>query len=242
MMTGRYPEATNGRRDGPFATLERARQEIRELAAGGETPISVFIREGIYRLSRPLRLYPADSGTHDAPVLYRSFPGEVARIAGGMPVRSWTPVDDPEVLSNIDRSAKGHLVQADLKELGLDDFGRPDGPGLELFFQDRRMTLACYPNEGFMRIKDVADEDGHQIHGISGSKTDAFYYERDRPARWTCEKGPWLHGYWFWDWSDERQRVESIDTNRRLITLHQPHHHMVTGRSSLFMPSICSPS
>src|SRR5262249_31352268 len=37
-------------------------------------------------------------------------------------------------------------------------------------------------------------------------------------------KDGWLHGYWFWDWSDQRQRIESIDTERRVITLAKPYH------------------
>ena len=34
-----------------------------------------------------------------------------------------------------------------------------------------------------------------------------------------------MHGYWFWDWSDERQQVESIDTDKRIISVTPPYHN-----------------
>ena len=49
-------------------------------------------------------------------------------------------------------------------------------------------------------------------------------YEGDRPKRWTHENDVWVHGYWFWDWSDERQKVESIDTEKRIISVVPPFH------------------
>ena len=50
-------------------------------------------------------------------------------------------------------------------------------------------------------------------------------YEGDRPKRWLQENDVWVHGYWFWDWADERQKVASIDTEKRMITVVPPFHH-----------------
>src|SRR5581483_756774 len=33
-----------------------------------------------------------------------------------------------------------------------------------------------------------------------------------------------LYGYWFWDWADSYERVESLDPSKRLITLAKPWH------------------
>ena len=33
-----------------------------------------------------------------------------------------------------------------------------------------------------------------------------------------------MHGYWFWDWSDQRHKVESIDTESRIISVVPPYH------------------
>ena len=118
-------------------------------------------------------------------------------------------------------------MQADLKALGVTDLGemkadeswKDSNPGLELFFDNRPMTLARWPNDGTVRVGELKVQDGHVIHGIKGSKVGTFGYEGDRPKRWVGEKDVMLHGYWFWDWADQRHRVESIDTEQRIITL-----------------------
>jgi hypothetical protein len=50
-------------------------------------------------------------------------------------------------------------------------------------------------------------------------------YDGDRPKSWAGENDVWVHGYWFWDWSDERQQVESIDTDTRIISVKPPYHN-----------------
>jgi hypothetical protein len=117
--------------------------------------------------------------------------------------------------------------QADLKAQGVTDLGQmksdsdwtSSSPGLELFFNDQPMTLARWPNAGTVRVGELKVQDGHVIHGQKGSKVGAFSYEGDRPKRWAGEKDVMLHGYWFWDWADQRYRVDSIDTEQRMITL-----------------------
>ena len=59
-------DANPGTEDQPFATLERARDEIRQRKAAGPLPaggITVELRGGVYELSRPLELTAQDSGT-----------------------------------------------------------------------------------------------------------------------------------------------------------------------------------
>ena len=143
-----------------------------------------------------------------------------------MQVKNFQQVTDPAVLRRIDQSARGKVVQADLKALGVTDFGdvATGANRLEVFFQDRPMTLARWPNEGFVRIVELVGGAPHRIHGLPGDKIGRFVYEGDRPTRWVDEKDVWLHGYWFWDWADQRQRVESIDVARRVIALTPPYH------------------
>jgi hypothetical protein len=212
--------------DGPFATLERARDEIRKLKKADGLPggATVEVRAGSYELPRTFELSAEDSGTKDAPIVYRARAGEEVRLVGGRVVKGFTPVTDPAVLERLDDAAKGKVLQADLKALGIGDFGEAGGGGIELFFQDKPMTLARWPNEGFVKIVDIIVKDGHEIHGIPGSQVGKFVYDGERPKRWTGEKDPWLHGYWFWDWSAQRQKIESIDTEKRIIAVAPPYH------------------
>ena len=202
--SGRLSEPNEAKTDGPFATLARARNEIRSIkksASLRSQSVTVTVRGGLYSLEEPFELGSGDSGTETSPIVYTSSPGEDVRLTGGTSLTGFKPVTDDTALERLDIKARGNILQTDLKSLGITDYGPPNGGGAELFFDDRPMMLARWPNEDFVRITDTVVKDGHQIHGHKGSKVGQFKYDGDRPKRWTEEKDPWLHGYWFWDWS-----------------------------------------
>jgi hypothetical protein len=214
--------------DGPLATLDGARDAIRNLKKLGGLPpggITVELRGGVYQLAHPFTLQAEDSGAEGSPIVYRASHGETVRLVGGVPIEL-APVVDPTVLERLDASARGHVLQADLRAAGVTDLGQPAGDAnrLELFYNDRPMTLARWPNEGFVRIVDLVGGAPVDVRGTKGDKIGRFFYEGDRPKRWAAENDMWLHGYWFWDWADQRQKVASIDTAKRIITLAPPYH------------------
>lgn len=89
--TGRLARPSADRSDGPFRTIERARNAIRDLKARGglKRPVRVLIREGTYYLNRPLVFTPEDSGTEECPVVYAAYRGERPVISGGRPITAW---------------------------------------------------------------------------------------------------------------------------------------------------------
>ncbi|MGC8669269.1 MAG: right-handed parallel beta-helix repeat-containing protein [Chthonomonadales bacterium] len=233
--SGRAPHPNRTHSDGPFRTLERARGAVRTLLARGPSasgPITIWIAGGTYALVGPLELGPQDSGSQGAPVTWRAQPGQQVRISGGIALSGFEPVKDPAVLERLDASARGHVLQVNLASLGLHNLPGIQAamgwsnsrPGVELFFEDRPMTLARWPNRGFARISGVAGSKPVDIRGVKGDAVGAIKYEGDRPLRWVGEKEVWLHGYWFWDWADERERVERIDPAGHTIYLQPPYH------------------
>jgi hypothetical protein len=95
---------------------------------------------------------------------------------------------------------------------------------MELFFDGQPLPLARWPNEGFVRVAGVSTNEGHQLHGLRGSKAGVFTYDFDRAQRWKEDKDVLLYGYWFWDWADSYERVAKIDAAKREITLAPPFH------------------
>jgi hypothetical protein len=211
-----------GTRSRPFQTLEAARDAVRR--SGHSEQTTVWLRAGVYERARPFELTAEDSGRADQPVTYRAYPGEEVRMVGGRQVDDWQPVTDAAILKRLAPEARDRVLQADLNALGIREYGQVKGGGLELFFEDRPMTLARWPNEGFVTIAGLVEPDTVNVRGTKGSRTGKFLYEGDRPQRWLQEDDVWVHGYWFWDWSDERQKVASIDTEKRVITIAPPFH------------------
>jgi len=209
----------------PFLTLERARDSIRLLKKEGPLPpggVTVWLHGGRYFRQSTFQLTAEDSGTEGAPIVYRAWPGEEVRLAGGGPVGGFGPVTDPAVLGRLELAAQDHVLQADLRAQGIGDFGvlRPRGfvwpkheAALELFFQDRPMALARWPNDGFQLIADVP----------AGEQGGAFSYEGDRTKRWQASPDIWAFGYWYYDWADTYVHVASIDTEQGIVKTHHPH-------------------
>lgn len=222
-------DANEGSARAPFATLTRARDAVRSLKADGGLPeggVTVWMEPGRYELAARFDLAAEDSGTAEAPVVYRARPGRETVISGGVrvPAASFEPVRNPAALGRLPAEARGHVVQADLRALGIEEYGSPGGGGLEVFAGEQRLTLARWPNEGFARIADVLNRDPVDVRGTKGDRAGIFVYEGDRPERWIGEQELWVHGYWFWDWADQRHRVARIDRNDRTIALEKPWH------------------
>jgi len=213
--------------DGPLASLQRARDLIRQMKKSGALPaggVRVELAPGFYQREATLELTAEDSGTEAAPIEYAARAGGPVTISGGRIVRGFGPVTDPAVLQRLPEEARGKVLQADLRAQGVSDFGEAKGGGLELFFNDEPMTLARGPNDGFLKIEELAGVEPFDSRGRKGDRVGRFVYEGDRPSRWAPEQDPWVHGYWFHDWSDQRHKVESIDRERRLLSVAPPFH------------------
>jgi len=235
---GKLAEVNSDRTDGPFATLEKARDAIRALKQAGPLPkrgVTVYIREGAYSLSTTFKLTAKDSGIETAPIVWKAFNGENVQLIGGKEITGFQPIDDPSVLKRINGNIHNKILKADLKAQGITDYGTisDSGPGIEFFFQDKRMTLARYPNEGWLKIKDVPQSGKLKFKGVLphmrfgipvGKHYGRFTYEGDRPKRWTDVSDVYLHGYWSWDWRDAYINVKAIDTERREIYPQEPYH------------------
>jgi hypothetical protein len=225
-------DAAPGTRAAPFATLERARDEARKQKQGG--PVEIAVRGGRYRLTKTFALTAADSGSAKAPVVYKAYRAEKPVFTGGVRVTGFEPVRDPAILARLPEEARGKVMQASLKALGVSGIpplrlgaytgglGFQTHPLAELFFDGQPMQMARWPNQGFVRVVMVVGE-AIEVHGRKGSKTGPIYYDGDRPLRWKDDKDALLYGYFFWDWADSYERIAQIETADREIRLEPPY-------------------
>lgn len=227
-----------GTRSRPFATLEAARDVVRQLKANRGIPkggLAIWLRAGTYVRTQAFVLGPEDSGAQGAPIVYRNWKKEPVRLLGGRVLPPFQPIADPAVRARLTPAAQTRVRQCDLRSLGIPDtgslrsrgFGRATVPAhAELFHGARPMTLARWPNEGeFARIAGFPDtgakDDEHG--GKIGQLENGFLFSCDRPSRWKDPSQLWVHGYWCWDWANSYEQVASIHADLHLLKTAPPH-------------------
>lgn len=187
---GTRPSPTPDGLNGPFATLERARDAIRDLKRRGmNRPITVYLRGGTYFLDEPVVFTSQDSGTLFAPVTYEAYPGETPILSGGRRLPALREIE-PGV---------GEVVLPQVR----------DGEWFfaQLFVDGERRTRARIPNEGFLRMDGAIQlEDPVRF----------TYREGDINPAW-AGRGVEINA--LSKWAGFRMPIQSVDANARLVTL-----------------------
>lgn len=112
--TGKLAEPNTEETDGPFATMEKARNAVRKFRA--ETAVKailVQIRGGEYPLSKTVVFSLQDSG-EESSITYEAFPGETPIFHSDLNLGSWKKLEAP--LPFLPKSAQENIWVADLPE------------------------------------------------------------------------------------------------------------------------------
>ncbi|MEY5008977.1 MAG: hypothetical protein RLZZ253_116 [Verrucomicrobiota bacterium] len=214
------PAGGTGAESDPFDSLEAARDALRG-KGGGE----VLLHPGVYSRTEPLVLGPADSGTADRPVVWKSVKPHSAELEGSIrvPKELWEkPGAEDE--KRLDPGAKSSIWCLDLAKLGVRHAnaypakfaGR--GGLLDFHANGVRQPLARWP-DGFPEKSAFMGEVLERGKIEQKVQTPGrFVSEENRCARWQVDRGVWLEGYWRAPWEPFVIRVAGIDPASRVIT------------------------
>ena len=207
----------------PLATLAAARDRARASHCH-----HIVLKGGAYRLMDSVKLEAADSG-----LTIRAGSGSRPVVSGGIdvPLNLVHPCQDSTVLSRIiDSSARGKVLEVDLKTLGVSTIATIEPRGFphqansspnELFQGDSPMNLARWPNTGYAKVGKVT-EAGNGEHDHDKPKRLPVFSIGERSKGWLKAEEAWMYGYWHFDWADESIRVNKIDPTTGTITLQEP--------------------
>ncbi len=225
-----------GSRAFPFKTITRARDAARLIDA----PVTIEVLAGTYKESLVF-----DSGDSGDIYLTR----ENAVITGGLTIPyAETAEPSDEIKARLTPEAAANVRAIDLKAYGvaLETYdtlfpigtysttskydGYRDGINIEIFENDHRMTLARYPDEGYLkldRILDVGDvaefpeqnyfRDWHERRNHRGGTYIIDKKTNERLKGWKTPETAWMFGYFYHDWADSSTPVASINTTNRLV-------------------------
>jgi hypothetical protein len=184
---------------GPLKSLTEARDAIRALKAAGPLtePVRVVIADGVYPLSEPLVLTPADSGTAAAPIRYEAAPGAhpiftAGRRLGGFKVAAdgtWS-LDLPEV-----RDGRWQLEQ--------------------LYVNGRAAVRARLPKKGYFYTLRKSAGDARRSVELDPADTAALAALTPEQLKDVC-----LVAYFSWE--SARLRVAGFDPKSQIVTTTGP--------------------
>lgn len=128
-------DQNSGSKSKPFLTIQKAQDVVREkLAEGSSGDISVWLADGTYFISEPLKFDVSDSGIGENIISYKADKGAKPVISGGKEVTGW--------------QHRGNGIWAVSVDAELAEFR-------ELFFDGQRATRARHPNADYLRVAEV---------------------------------------------------------------------------------------
>jgi hypothetical protein len=225
-----------GTKEKPVSTLEAARDLLRQYKATNDLPkggITVWIGKGRYDQGKPFILNENDSGEPDAPIVWRSLPDENVSVTGGksIPSSAFQKVTDRAILKRLSKTAAQNVVQVNLKEYGITYYGEirqyghamPVVPApLEVFVNNEPMTLARYPNEGYIKIGKVIDPGSVPRTQDYSNRGGIFEYTDPRHEVWAGQEDVWFQGTFQYGYADDNILVESVNTKTKQVKLAMP--------------------
>ncbi|MHB8897374.1 MAG: right-handed parallel beta-helix repeat-containing protein [Thermoguttaceae bacterium] len=183
----------------PFATLERARDAIRQLKGQGplSEPVTVLLTDGLHLRQQPLVLSPEDSGTEACPVTYTAAPGAKAILSGGRRITGWKQQPNGTWTVEIPEAQKGkwHFRQ--------------------LYVNEKLCTRARTPNEGFFRVAGFPEGTPKTVNYHTDCQS-FEYAPGDLDPNWANLDDVEVIVYHFW--TDSHLPIRSIDTGKRVVT------------------------
>jgi hypothetical protein len=205
-------DSNPGTKTWPVKTLQGAKAVVSEYKSKNDLPeggLHVYFRGGKYFVGSMTTLINADSGYDNKPVIYQSYPGETARVVGGIELNpaDFTIVESTSSLwSRISDAAKGYVMQIDLSAYGLTSFGTPVSYPAEIIMNQQIMQMARWPNESYVQTASPVGDTN-------------FSYTQNNPSLWANVSDIWILGYLSNGYFCSLSNVSSIDSTQKLITL-----------------------
>ena len=192
-------DANSGTQAKPFATVERARDAIRELKKAGPLKEAVTVRlaGGNYPLAREVRFGPEDSGTAAFPITYKTAGTVPAILDGGSRITGWKKHDAKLWVATLPEVASGKWCFR------------------QLYVNGQQRVRARTPNEGFLRVAGCPE--GTPKTADYHKACQSFQFKPgDIRADWANLQDVEVIVYHFW--TDSHLPIKSVDTTSNLVT------------------------
>jgi hypothetical protein len=156
--SGRLPSPNKKKTDGPFATLQRALNEIAKLkaqSAGMLTqPVTIMLRGGVYFLDEPVTITPEHSGNEKNMLIICAYKDEKPVLSGGRKIVGWRKLSQSELPSELKAVAQKGL---DVWAAQIPEVKEGKWFFRQLWVNGKRAIRARHPNKGYLQVAEVLD-------------------------------------------------------------------------------------
>ncbi|MFM9941097.1 MAG: right-handed parallel beta-helix repeat-containing protein [Hyphomicrobiaceae bacterium] len=201
------------------ASLQAALVAARSLRTAAGSPaardaIVIELAPGLHRLTDPIEVTEADSGTAAAPLIIRARAGGTATLTGGVTLKRLPA--DAGLLANYPAVARPHLAFYELPEVARKEplalvarryDNRTAAVPFEVFDAKGPLRPARWPNEGWARGRSTKASGTGLLFADNGA--------------WKGEAGSdvWVSGFLRHDWAFEAVRLARRDVRAGSLTL-----------------------
>jgi parallel beta-helix repeat protein len=207
--TGKRPAPDAAKTDGPFATLARAREAVRQArTAAPAEAVTVHLRGGLYVVATTFKLGPEDSDTADAPVTWRAYLKEKPVLIGGRRIANFT-------------THRGGILKADVAAQGFKGVAFR-----QLVMDGKRQVLARYPNFDPKNPYGGgwAYADGKPVpmyQDVPGETRRVFQVKAEDLRSWAKPEEAEIFVFPRYNWWNNICRVAKLEKETRTVTLAQ---------------------
>ena len=216
----------DGSEENPFATIDRAREEVQKYNDDMTGDIEVLVGAGRYYIDEAIAFDENDSASNGRQIIYKSADGVgQAEIIGGREITGWKATTEADVEMGLDSGLVGKVYKVTLDTEEYEEFNALYVEGVDSGYGNEKAIMARTPNYEHNDRFPVARE-GY-LWSAGGDVSDIYWKEGDltedqiagleaaqkRGEEEIAQLYVWDGGDW--DWFTSTLPIGSIDVSAR---------------------------
>ena len=198
-------DSWDGSEEEPLRTLEKAIDVANEMREDSDKLIEILLREGTYSVTNTIKII--NSQKDDSLLKISAYQDEKVTINAGVdiPLSAMSIADSDFTNAIIDKPNAGSVLQYNLKDAQIEDFGEISLRGhlisdekeaqAELSLNGEVQKLAGWPNGEYTGLIKPIDSNEYGKRTKSGIANGcSFKVNYDRPSQWSKPEQAWLSG------------------------------------------------
>lgn len=198
-------DSGDGSEEEPLRTLEKAIDVANEMRENSDKLIEILLREGTYSVTNTIKII--NSQKDDSLLKISAYQDEKVTINAGVdiPLSAMNIADSDFTNAIIDKPNAGSVLQYNLKDAQIEDFGEISLRGhlisdekeaqAELSLNGEVQKLAGWPNGEYTGLIKPTDSNEYGKRTKSGIANGcSFQVNYDRPSQWSKPEQAWLSG------------------------------------------------